>query len=94
MAKGKHPHGGGGSNTVPAPTGLMATLSGNIVGLTWNGVANAQGYWVYRNGYVPSVARSTSYVDDPLPAGTYVYEVAAVVDTVLGPKSNSVTVTI
>jgi hypothetical protein len=93
-------HTGGGSvSSTPQVTGLSVTVSGPTqVNLTWNSVPNAQGYWIYRttsgNEYVPAVVQSTDYVDGALsPGTTYTYAVAAVVNTVLGPKSVSVTVT-
>jgi hypothetical protein len=93
-------HTGGGSvSSTPQVTGLSVTVSGPTqVNLTWNSVPNAQGYWIYRttsgNEYVPAVVQSTNYVDGALsPGTTYTYAVAAVVSTVLGPKSVSVTVT-
>jgi len=93
-------HTGGGSvSSTPQVTGLSANASGPTqINLTWNSVPNAQGYWIYRTTsgieYVPAVVQSTNYVDGALsPGTTYTYAVAAVVSTVLGPKSVSVTVT-
>ena len=93
-------HTGGGSvSSTPQVTGLSVTVSGQTqVSLSWNSVPNAQGYWIYRTTsgieYVPAVVQSTNYVDGALsPGTTYTYAVAAVVSTVLGPKSVSVTVT-
>jgi hypothetical protein len=82
--------GGGGSNTIPAPTGLTATMTFSGVYLQWTPVTNAQGYWIYRNGYVPAIVQATNYTDLSGRVGD-VYEVAAVVNTVLGQKSSSVT---
>jgi fibronectin type 3 domain-containing protein len=96
----RHTSGGsGGSSSVQQVTGLSVTVSSSTqVNLTWTSVPNAQGYWIYRttsgNEYVPAVVQSTNYVDAALsPGTTYTYAVAAVVSTVLGPKSVSVTVT-
>jgi hypothetical protein len=89
-------HTGGGSvSGTQQVTGLSATVAGPTqVNLTWNSVPNAQGYWIYRNGYVPAIVQTTSYTDTEVSGGnTYTYEIAAVVATVLGPKSVSVTVT-
>jgi fibronectin type 3 domain-containing protein len=93
-------HTGGGSvSSTPQVTGLSVTVvSSTQVNLTWTSVPNAQGYWIYRttsgNEYVPAVVQTTNYVDGALsPGTTYTYAVAAVVSTVLGPKSVSVTVT-
>ena len=89
-------HTGGGSvSSTPQVTGLSATVAGPTqINLTWNSVPNAQGYWIYRNGYVPAVVQTTNYSDIAVSAGTtYTYAIAAVVATVLGPQSVSVTVT-
>jgi fibronectin type 3 domain-containing protein len=93
-------HTGGGSvSSTPQVTGLSVTVSGRTqVNLSWDSVPNAQGYWIYRTTsgieYVPAVVQSTNYVDGALsPGTTYTYAVAAVVNTVLGPKSVSVTIT-
>ena len=91
------PKGGGYTpiSTIPQVTGLSATATGpTSVSLTWNSVPNATSYWIYRNGYVPAIVTSTSYVDRGVSAGTtYTYAVAAVVAENLGPKSALVTVT-
>ena len=96
----RRPTGGGsgstGENTgIPQPTGLTATASGSTqVNLAWNSVPNATSDWIYRGTYVPAIVTSTNYIDISLiPGATYTYAVAAVVSTVLGPKSASVTVT-
>ena len=94
----RRPGGGGGSgvnNSIPAVTGLTATATGpNSISLSWNSVPNATSYWIYRNSYVPAIVTSTSYTDLGVSAGTtYTYAIAAVVNSTLGPKSASVTVT-
>ena len=94
----RRPGGGGtsGVNTsIPAVTGVTATVNGpNSISLTWNSVPNATTYWIYRNGYVPAIVTSTGYTDALVSGGTtYTYEIAAVVNSHLGPKSVSVTVT-
>jgi hypothetical protein len=90
-----HTSGGGSVSSTPQVTGLSVNVSGPTqINLTWNSVSNAQGYWIYRNTYVPAIVQSTNYVDGAVSSGTtYTYAVAAVVNTVLGPKSSSVTVT-
>ena len=87
--------GSGGSSSVQQVTGLSVNASGPTqINLTWNSVPNAQGYWIYRDNYVPAIVQSTNYTDGSVsPGTTYTYAVAAVVNTVLGPKSVSVTVT-
>lgn len=89
--RGKKPH--TGTSNIPKPTGLVATVvPPDKVYLSWNLVLNAQGYWIYRNGYVPAVVQATSYIDIVGGPATYTYQIAAVVDTVLGPKSDPVSV--
>ena len=91
MAKDRKPHGGvGGSTSIPAPTGLTATVTFNGVYLQWNPVVGATTYWIYRNGYVPAIIPGTSYTDPYGRVGD-VYAIAAVVNQVLGQKSASVT---
>ena len=93
----RRPSGGGTGATsgIPQPTGLTATASGPTqVNLSWNSVPNATTYWIYRDNYVPAIVTSTNYSDGGVSAGTtYTYAIAAVVNTVLGPKSSPVTVT-
>jgi len=93
----RKPTGGGSGvdNSIPQVTGLSVSVSGsNQVNLTWNSVPGATSYWIYRNTYVPAIVTSTNYTDLSVSAGTtYTYAIAAVVNSVLGPKSASVTVT-
>ena len=96
----RRPGGGGGTgetppSNVPQVTGLSATAAGpNSVDLSWNSVAGATTYWIYRDNYVPAIVTSTSFTDGSVSSGTtYTYAIAAVVNSTLGPKSSSVTVT-
>ena len=92
----RRPGGGSGvDNSIPQVTGLTVSVSGsNQINLTWNSVPNATSYWIYRNNYVPAIVTSTSYIDRAVsPGTTYTYAIAAVVNSTLGPKSASVTVT-
>ncbi len=94
----KRPGGGGStgeSSGIQQVTGLSANASGPTqVNLTWNSVPNATSYWIYRDSYVPAIVTSTSFVDGSVsPGTTYTYAIAAVVNSTLGPKSSSVTVT-
>ena len=89
---------GGGSGvdySIPQPTGLAVTVSGPTeISLTWNSVPNATSYWIYRNTYVPAIVTTTNYIDRAVsPGTTYTYAIAGVVNSTLGPKSSSVTVT-
>jgi len=84
----------GGDASVPAPTGLSATVTGATnISLTWNSVANATSYWVYRNNTMIAIVTSTYYTDNYALSGTNTYAVAAVVNSTLGQKSGSVSVT-
>jgi rhamnogalacturonan lyase-like protein len=86
--------GSGGDTSIPAPTGLSATVTGATnVYLSWNSVTNATSYWVYRNNTMIAIVTSTNYTDNYALSGTSTYAVAAVVNSVLGQKSGSVTVT-
>ena len=94
----RRPGGSGGSgvdNSIPQVTGLSVSVSGPTqINLTWNSVPNATSYWIYRNNYVPAIVTSTNYADKTVsPGTTYTYAIAAVVNSTLGPKSVSVTVT-
>jgi hypothetical protein len=95
----RRPGGGGGTgdtnNNIPAVTGLTASATGPTeIRLAWNSVPNATTYWIYRDGYVPAIIPYTNYTDKAVsPGTTYTYAIAAVVNSTLGPKSASVTVT-
>lgn len=99
----KPPHNGGGSYPPPppAPTGLVAiAMSPTSVQLRWNLVENATAYWIRRKDpdgkeYVPAIVDSrNTYTDNSVKSGlTYVYAVAAVRDSVLGPDSEPAIVT-
>ena len=92
----RHSTGGGGSATgIPQVTGLSANASGSTqVNLSWSSVPGATSYWIYRDSYVPAIVTTTSFADRSVsPGTTYTYAIAAVVNSVLGPKSSSVTVT-
>jgi hypothetical protein len=87
--------GSGGDASVPQVTGLSASaLNPTDVYLTWNSVAGATSYWIYRNDYVIAIIQNTNYTDKGVSPGTYTYSIAAVVNQVLGPKSTSSTVTL
>ena len=96
----RRPSGGGSTgdtptSNVPQVTGLSAYAAGPTqVNLAWNGVSNGSAYWIYRNNYVLAIVTNTYFVDGAVSPGTsYTYSVAVVVNSVLGPKSSSVTVT-
>jgi len=88
----KPPRGGTGGN-IPAPTGLAAVVNDGAVDLSWNAVANATSYWIYRNDVVQAIVTVTNFTDNYATAGySLSYQVAAVVASVLGPKCASVTI--
>lgn len=82
------------ASSVSQVTGLSAKASGpTVINLTWDSVANATAYWIYRDGYVAAIVTSTSYIHKEVrPNTTYTYAIAAVVNGTLGPKSSSVKV--
>jgi poly(3-hydroxybutyrate) depolymerase len=75
------------------PTGLSATgVSSSSIALSWNPVANASSYNIYRNGTKVGSSTSTSYTDTGLAASTtYNYQVSEV-DPSLGESAKSATV--
>ncbi len=80
---------------IPAPTGLTATSTTSGVLLKWNPVTDATSYWIYKDGMPYTIAfGKNEYLDAWVLSGTHIYEVAAVVNSVLGPKSNSVSATV
>lgn len=73
---------GGGGDLLPAPTGVMASgaTSSSMV-ISWQAVAGAVAYNVYRNGSIVNgeAVTSTAYTDSGLAAATtYAWSVAAV----------------
>lgn len=95
MARGGKPP-KGGTLSIPAPTGVSATLmADNNVYVSWNPVTNATSYWVYRDGIVLSIIQATNFTD--MYAGTHIthtYNIAAVVNSTLGPQSSGAQITI
>ena len=96
----RRPGGGGGTgetpvSSVPQVTGLSAYAAGSTqVNLAWNSVAGGSAYWIYRNNSVLAIVTNAYFSDGAVTSGTsYTYSVAVVVNSVLGPKSSSVTVT-
>jgi poly(hydroxyalkanoate) depolymerase family esterase len=88
--------GGPGTGTLAAPTGLAVTATtGTSVSLSWNAVAGAASYTVYRNGAQAGTTGTTSFTDNGLTGGTgYSYTVAAVDSSgAAGAASAAVTAT-
>jgi len=79
---------------VGAPTGLTGTAGDGIATLTWNTVANATGYRLYRDGALITSPTGNSYTDPGRTNGvTYAYTVSAIVSSVETSKSAPVSVT-
>ena len=77
-----------------APTGLAATPGNAQVALTWNAVATATSYRVYRGATLVGSPTATTYTDTGLTNGTaYSYTVVAVNQTTPGPASTAVAAT-
>jgi len=83
-----------------APTGLTATGTSGQVALTWNAVAGAIGYKVYRSTssgtetLLASPVTTTSYTDTTVTNGTtYFYEVTAFDNAGESAKSNEASAT-
>ncbi|MFN8158810.1 MAG: hypothetical protein U0R68_15440 [Candidatus Nanopelagicales bacterium] len=76
------------------PTNLVATPGNAQVVLTWNAVATATSYKVYRGGVLLTTVTSPTYTNTGLTNGTaYTYYVTAVAATTEGVASASVTAT-
>ncbi|MFR9797404.1 PHB depolymerase family esterase [Streptomyces sp. MS06] len=87
---------GGGTSTLPAPTGLTVTgTTDNTATLGWTAVSGAASYDVYRDGTKVGSTSSTGYTDSGLTSATsYDYSVAAVDDSgTPGTRSSAVTAT-
>ena len=82
---------GGVQNLPSAVSGLVATPSNSQIALTWNALAGASSYNVYRNGSkIASGVTSTGYTDTGLSNGTvYTYAVSGNVNSVEGPQSQT-----
>jgi fibronectin type 3 domain-containing protein len=79
---------------VGAPTGLTGTAGDAIATLTWNPVANATGYRLYRDGSLITSPTGNSFTDSGRTNGvTYAYTVSAMVSGVESAKSAPVSVT-
>ncbi|MFJ5778999.1 PHB depolymerase family esterase [Streptomyces sp. NPDC093094] len=84
------------TGSLPAPTGLTVTGTTDTgAALTWNTVAGAASYQVYRDGTRTGTATSAAYTDTGLATGTtYSWAVAAVdAAGAAGPVSPAVTAT-
>jgi fibronectin type 3 domain-containing protein len=77
-----------------APTGLTGTAGDRIATLTWNTLAGATGYRVYRDGVLVASPAGNTFTDSGRTNGVpYAYSVSAIVSTVETAKSAPVTVT-
>ena len=64
--------------TLPAPTGLTATSNWPNILITWSAMPGVESYNLYQDGALVTNSTSTFYLHANIPAGTYVYNVAAV----------------
>ncbi|MEU1420661.1 PHB depolymerase family esterase [Kitasatospora sp. NPDC005751] len=86
--------GGPATPSLPAPTGLTATATGqDSIALGWQAVTGAASYVLYRNGTRVAAPAGTSYTDGGLnPGASYTYTVAAVdAAGAVGARSAAVT---
>ena len=77
-----------------APTNLTATVNGSNVNLTWDAVADATSYNVYRDGSLIASPTTNAFTDTTLADGTYLYEVSAVDDAGESTSKASVSATV
>ena len=83
------------NNAAPAaPTNLSASASGSNVNLTWNTVADATSYNVYRNSSLIASPTTNAFTDTALADGTYLYEVSTVDDAGESTSRASVSATV
>ena len=59
--------------TASTPTNFNVTIEGRNAILTWNAVANAASYSIYRDGLLIANTTNTNYTDSNLSYGTYAY---------------------
>ena len=96
MAKSVKPPKHETPNTIPAPTGLTATIQSDGILLQWYSVPFATTYWISRSDREAvgekaiAIITGTTFTDHYPVAGT-TYKVAAVVASNLGNFSNPVT---
>ena len=76
------------SSAPESPTGLTASVNGDSVELSWDAVADATGYNVYRDGSLLEALSSNSFSDSGVADGTYLYEVSALNDYGEGAKAS------
>jgi hypothetical protein len=93
--EGSHTIVSGGDSTITvAPTGLSGTaISGTSIRLSWNPVAGAAGYRIYRSGVTQPVGEATSNTGEVgglAPGTKYSFQVAAHTSAgAVGPKSGT-----
>ena len=83
------------NNTSPtAPTNLSASVNADSVNLTWDEVADATSYNVYRDSSLIASPTTNAFTDTALADGTYLYEVSAVDEAGESTSKASVSATI
>lgn len=80
---------------ISTPSGLNAPTPASQASLTWNAVADASSYDIYRDGQKIASSNTNTYVDSAGSEGSHVYYVVAVGDGgIKSASSNSVAVLI
>ena len=85
----------GSSSACEPPTNLIASVENNNVTLSWNAVARARSYNIYRSGVLIGNTSGTTFVDSNLGIGRYPYFLKSVDENgLLSTASETVTVTV
>ena len=82
------------NSTPAAPTNFSATVNADTVNLSWDTVANATSYNIYRDSSLLGSTTSNTFTDTTLADGTYFYEVSAVDDIGESTSKASVSATV
>ena len=82
------------NSTPAAPTNFSATVNADTVNLSWDTVANANSYNIYRDSSLLGSTTSNTFTDTTLADGTYFYEVSAVDDIGESTSKASVSATV
>jgi parallel beta-helix repeat protein len=80
------------SSVVPTSNTLIPIVSSNVISpssaeLSWTPVSGATGYTVYRNGTPVGTVSGTSYTDNSVSPGMFIYTVAANIGSQIGSPS-------
>lgn len=81
--------------TMETPSNLYATVDGDDITLTWNGVSNkGLGYNIYRDGALYQIVQETTFVDENPGIGGHCYEIRVLGDGGESDPSNESCITI